>query len=259
MTLAEYLDNPMGKGDSSLPNKQMILVGLNAKYDSLISKKEKEFKLHAYQNPYASEVYFHLVIPTETDRDNTYDVVFRFFDPDRKHKGELSIRNYEVQMFSNTPSFAYTFAYVYNQYGLMIPMFQSKLGDQIFGSAPVVRNKFEIVNFDKYLFFGAKFLLDSKWYLNRAYLDTNARPLKEEKLLRDVRSLKTIRKEYDEAAARLRKEKRYVKETGKRKTGTSSVGVDVGRKKPTGASTARIKKPKPKLTPVKPARRVRKK
>lgn len=233
MTLSEYLENPMGKGDASLPNKATIIQTLKSKYDKLMERKGDKIKLTLYRHGITGEFYAHLIIPSETERDNTYDVVFRFFDANRSHTKDLSIRNYDIQMFTNTPSFAYTFFYVYRQYGMVIPMFEGKFGKEFLTMAPTIRNRFEIVNFDKYLYFGARYLLDSKWILNRAYLDTHCRNLNQKKLVASVRSLKKIMEEYDTAKAELQKHKKYQKAQKSRKTSTiKTPGVDVGVKRP---------------------------
>lgn len=259
MTLSEYLDNPMGKGDASLPNKTMVIQTLSSKYNKLMEQKGDNIKLTMYRQGLTGEYYAHLIIPSETERDNTYDVVFRFFDSNKEHTKDLSIRKYDVQMFTNTPSFAYTFFYVYRQYGLLIPLFDGKFGKEFLTMAPTIRNRFEVVNFDKYLYFGARYLLDSKWFLNRAYLDTHCVKLNQKKLVASVRSLKTIMSEYNTAHSKLQQQKKYAKVASKRKTTTMTPGVDVGVKRPVTSKESTKARIKPKRKPVKPVRKVSKK
>ena len=45
MTLKEYLTNPLGKGDASLPGGKLIIQNLERKYIELDEKKGNQIKL----------------------------------------------------------------------------------------------------------------------------------------------------------------------------------------------------------------------
>ena len=204
MTIQEYIDNPMGKGDSAMgANRTLFVNMLTQKYNILTHKKR--IKMYAYK---ARNKYFiHLVIPSETERNNTYDVVFEFSDKDREHEKELSIKNFNVRVFANSPSFAYTFAYVYKKHNLLIDSLVKKLGKEFVKIAPDVRNRYQIVNYEKYVFFGAKYILDSG-ILSRAKIDKDAKSLVGGTFpLTKVRSLDEIMDEYNKEAAKLKKAK----------------------------------------------------
>lgn len=207
MTLQEYLTNPLGKGDSSLPGRELIIQSLTGKYYELDRKKGKLIKEMVYHDPTNGDFYIHLIMPSETERDNTYDVVVRLFD--NSHK-ELSLSKYDVQFFTNTPSYVYTFAYVYHEYGLSIQFLESKNGNKAVTKPPIVRNQFEVVSYDKYLFFAAKYIQDSRM-LNRALLTARAHKFSKNALLKKVRTNKQIMVEYEQAAGKLREHKNYVK------------------------------------------------
>lgn len=210
MNIREYVDNPMGKGDSSIPNRKQLMESLNLKYENLIRNKGNKIKMTAYKDKLKDVYYFHLVIPSESERKNSYDVVFQFSDPSKQYHRELSISNYDVRVFSNSPSFAYTFAYVYAKHGLMIDWLSSKLGKEFVTKEPVVRNRFGIINYEKYVYFAARYILDSK-RLNRGLLDMIARPYTKLALGREVRKLSDIMKEYNNAEAELRRKKKKQK------------------------------------------------
>lgn len=210
MNIREYVDNPMGKGDSSIPNRKQLIESLNIKYENLIRTKGNKIKMVAYKDKLKDIYYFHLVIPSESERNNSYDVVFMFKDESKKHHHELSISNYDVNVFSNSPSFAYTFAYVYAKHGLLIDWLSYKLGKEFITEKPVIRNRFEVINYEKYVYFGARYILDSK-RLNRALLDMIARPYTKLTLQREIRKLPDIMKEYHNADAELRRKRKKLK------------------------------------------------
>lgn len=215
MTLKEYLTNPLGKGDSSLPGWKMIVQNMNAKYMAWEKKKGDQIKVTTYYDNRSGDVYFHLVLPTETERDNTYDVVIRFLDIENKHKHDMGISDYDVQLFANTPSFVYTHAYVYHEYGIGIDFLDPKLGKPATREAPTVRNKFEIIGYDKYIYFAAKWLYDGR-KLGKLSVQRNSVRFNQKKLYASVRTIKTIMEEYHAAEAKLKREKNYQKDQAKR-------------------------------------------
>ena len=109
-TLAGFLDNPMGKGSSVIMNRNQIKEFLNNRYDSLINKFGN-FKCTPYV--VSGSYFFHLIIPSESERRNTYDVVVEFVDlvqdeTDTLHETDKSLKNYKIRLFSNCPSFTFT-------------------------------------------------------------------------------------------------------------------------------------------------------
>lgn len=221
MYLAEFLENPIGKGDASIPNKTLIIGALSAKYDKLTdgSKgRQKQIEMKIYRNGASDEYWFWLVIPTETERDNTYDVVYHFFDSEKKHRRDMSIAKYDFQVFANTPSFAYTYAYVYNKVGLLIPQLADKLGKQPTTDSPDIRNRNQNVMYDKYIYFAARYIMDSK-KMNRVTLEAVAKVYDEKYLVSHIRTLSQIMDEYNKAADKLKKKKRS--EVNHNKAGSS--------------------------------------
>lgn len=261
MTIREYLDNPMGKGDSSLPNRKAMIQVLEQKYLELDRKKGKLIKMKCYREPLRDVYYFHLIIPSETDRDNTYDVVFRFYDSEKKHYKDLSISGFDVQMFTNTPSFAYTFAHTYKQNGLLIASLGKKLSRRMIQDPATVRNRFGIVNFDKYLYFGARYIVDSK-RMNRIALESVTIPYNSVTFGNKIRSLDQIMKEYDVAAKKLRVEKARVtvgERPKKQSTSPLSDAGIYGNRKKRLTTKKTVKTPKTPSKPKKPIRHTGKK
>ena len=243
MTLKEYLTNPLGKGDSSLPGGKLVMRSMEEKYFKLDQKKGRDIKLTPYYDGYSGDVYMHIIIPSETERDNTYDVVIRFFDQSKSHKMDLSIANYDVQFFTNDPSFVYTHAYVYREYGLLIAFLEDKLGKEALTKPPVVRNQFEVVSYDKYLFFGAKYVLDGKNLLNKAMLQMTAKPFSAKLLYRNVRSAKKIMEEYEIAEGKLRQDKKYKKDQeNKSSRKPKKLSIDSGSPIGAGGAGHKLKK-----------------
>ena len=50
MNIHQYLDNPMGKGDASIPNRVAIKASLDDKYNALISKFRIKYAVYKIKN-----------------------------------------------------------------------------------------------------------------------------------------------------------------------------------------------------------------
>lgn len=236
MTIKEYIENPMGKGDATLgQNRKVIVSTLTEKYEKLTDHKEIKMKCYIASIAIPNKYYIHLIIPTETERDNTYDVIFEF----TKDLGKPMV-NWDVRVFSNSPSFAYTFAYVYLKNDLMIKSLAKKLGKEFVKIEPNVRNRYKIVSYEKYIFFGAKYILDSK-ILNDGQFMKKAMPYTTTTYPGKCRTLEQIMKEYDGAEGKLARKKRQEQKkldggTKKSMTHPTSVGSGIhtiGKKKKT--------------------------
>lgn len=236
MTLLEWMKNPMGKGESSLPNRELMIKGLDDKYNSLVQKKGDYIIRTTYYDPRTKDYYTHLVIPTDSERDNTYDVVFRFIYDPKDKSGSTSLKSYEVQFFTNSPGFAFTFAYVYNSYGLLVPVLAKKFSRQMLVKPTAVRNRFEIVGYDKLLYYGAKYLLShDQSAMNTQVLSVYSKRYNQAVLQRNVRSVTQILDEIDGAKGRLAIRKKAAKNQEK---------INDPKKASIKRSTSGVKKPK---------------
>ena len=147
----------------------------------------------------SDEYFIHLNIPTETARDNSYDVVLHFYPDGESDRNHSSILNtHSIKFFCNAPSFAYSYAKVYDTNHMIEESLKHKFPDEIFGSNPDVRNRFGVTNYDKYLYFGCKYVLESR-YLNRQTLLLRALSYSKTVMDSRVRTLDRIMIEYKKA------------------------------------------------------------
>lgn len=249
MTLKEFLDNPAGKGDSSL-GRAAIISTLNGKYDELVKNKKIVCKVYRKMG-ISSEYFIHLIIPTETERDNTYDVVFHLYK-NKKENPTAKVKDYEVKFFTNTPSFAYTFLHVYAKNDLFEESLSNKFDKQFFKDAPVERNRFNVVNYDKYLFFGAKYVLESH-LLSEGSLNLRAINYAAPLFNKSIRTFDQIMNEYRKAEKKLKKDNEKEKKS-KKDINAERRNVSNGK-----VSVVQPKTPKSKKTTKKKVSKVQKK
>ena len=226
MTLKEFLSNPSGKGDTALNTKALATM-LDGKYETLLKKKESLIKSTIYKVLGKEVYYIHLIIPTETERDNSYDVVIQLSDLDKKHKGDLSIVNYDARFFSNAPSFAYTYAKVYKDNDLLVHNLENKFDAQQITDNPDTRNRYGIVGYDKYLYFGAKYIVESRM-LTKVTLGYRSIRFTNIVFNSKIRSVEKIMQEYRRAERDLKAKKKPSSKQAKQKENEKLLKGDVG-------------------------------
>ena len=202
ITLRQYIDNPSGKGTAYLANRGAIKQALNLTFIKLLRESRKAFSAtpYIYDN---GDLLYHVKVPSEFYKTNgiTYDVLFLL----EHSSARRALRN--ITIFSNCPSFVYTYCYVYNKKGLLIDDFKDKLPDIALNTAPVIRNPIESMGYEKSTYIAARYLMDG-FCLNDTYVNryakrmTDANQNKLEKLIADPETLVAI---YQHAAYQQRK------------------------------------------------------
>ena len=155
ISLRQYIDNPY-RGSAFLASRKAIKSGLNLTFIKLLNTYRTQF----FAVPYVyvnGDILFHVRVPSEDFKSNKlyYDVLFKIInDPTQRY----SMRN--VRMFSNSPSFIFTYAYVYYHDDLVIDEFASKLPIQALTQPPTVRNPVEALGYEKSTYIAARYLID---------------------------------------------------------------------------------------------------
>lgn len=206
-TLKEYLDNPGGAGNTSVNNK-IIKEDLIKRYEKL----EKNISMESFKvnnNNY----YIHFIIPSETERENTYDVVLHVYS---KTGIGVTIKNWEFELFSNSPAFVYTFAYSYNMYDMIVPELKNRIPSMVYKTPPYTRNPHEVLSYEKSIFFAVYYLTSSTVRSNRAWLESHSKKWFKTAFLNNIRSFNKIRHEIDVENGRLKEEKKSKKEPDKK-------------------------------------------
>ena len=155
INLRQYIDNPY-RGSAFLASRKAIKAGLNQTFIELLRTHRMKFFAvpYIYEN---GDILFHVRVPSEEYKFNKlhYDVLFKIEnDPSQRY----SMRN--VKFFSNSPSFIYTYAYVYYHDDIMIDEFASKLPILAITVPPEVRNPVESLGYEKSTYIAARYLID---------------------------------------------------------------------------------------------------
>ena len=198
MTIQEYLNNPMGKGSSALM-LSTIRQSLNPQYEQLSSRMSvKWYSLN--DNLYIA----HVKIPSRKHDQLFYDVLLQF---DISTVTSYTINDATMRIFSNCPSFTYTYAYVYNERNELIDWLRSKYNKDILKKRPENRNPDQILNYERSIYLACKYLsANSRNYVSRikatAVTTKNTRII-----LSEVRTNDEIETLYQQYSASIKKEK----------------------------------------------------
>lgn len=245
------MDNPMGKGSTAIANRGLIKSNLDQRYNSLI-EKHKNFKCDKFFD--GQHFYFHLLIPSESERNNKYDVVIELSDPLGDFSKDITLNRYVMRVFSNCPSFVFTYAYVFNKYGMLIEPLKVKYTDIIFDNQPNIKNPGEIINFEKSIYFACKYLASHKTLLNKLSL-ANVTSVGMKKNFEKIRNTDTILKEIKRENHRIAEEKRIKKKSSVYKPPKTD---DIHKVKVVNKTTgSRRVTPHAKISKIKPNKKIK--
>lgn len=161
MTFAQFLQNPTGPYSSFFGKRENIKLDLEQRYNQLLSKQKPRNPSGFIKNIYLEnkkDYYFVFSIPSEKFDSLYYDVVIRFFPKTTAVAAESTLLNYNIQFFSNSPAFVYTYAYISNKDKLLIPFLKGKLNKLSLTQAPTVKNPVEIYGFEKSIYFSLLYI-----------------------------------------------------------------------------------------------------
>lgn len=161
-TLSGFLASPFKEGRNLERD-----TTYDTKYRSFVStNKIKVFAMCNIEDSY----YIHIKVPSESQKEGKYeyDVVIRFFTDNPEVQAQETLRNYYVQFFSNSPSFMYQYAYLYNKEGFLIETLYNKLDADYIDVPPEKTNADMKKSYDKSIYFACRFLSEQKFrYLNK--------------------------------------------------------------------------------------------
>lgn len=155
MNIQNYLTNPMGKGSS-------VLMLSNAKRELDNQYMELYTKITVKWYVLDDKYYIaHVKVPSKSKENLFYDVLLEFDIDTFKDQSTSVINNANVRVFSNCPSFAFTYANVFNYNGDLISWTTNKYPKDILRKNPEIRNPNQIVSYERSLYFAIKYILSN--------------------------------------------------------------------------------------------------
>lgn len=207
-SLSEFINNPLGKGTSVLPNRELIVNDFKRR-KKIMEGEGKKFPVTVYKNDVKGIYYFHVIVPSETNRKNDYDVVFELSPPEEKGVfKKVGLDKYKVRFFSNAPSFIFTYAHIMYNNGMGVKLLIKKLSREVILKSPDVRNPTGTILYEKSIMFAALTILEKTEYFSETYLNTIVKKNADNALFAKVRTGEKILEEINKEKQRLSNEKR---------------------------------------------------
>lgn len=156
ITLGEYIKNPTGGRSHMVGQKDAAQAVYSDKFNKMMLRSAGRIKFQLYKN--GEERYTMVLhLPSESIDKLSYDVVLDFYTKDDIRMKERHLKNYKVRFFSNDPNFTFTYSYVFQREGLIVPELISKLSPESKKEPPKTTNPTHSVGYVKSIYFAYLF------------------------------------------------------------------------------------------------------
>lgn len=182
--IKDFLNNPAGKGATFL-NIGATKKQFTERYDKIVKQ------IHHRVFSVKDDMYILVNIPSSVEGIE-YDILVKF-SPLSKSGGE-SIYDMDMQIFSNSPSFLYTYCNAYNKYGLLIKECKKKISSKMLKDIAKQKNPYGVLSYD-FSIFAALFYIVANDYTNLSQLKSEAIKCKISDVLKFVKDAELLQKE----------------------------------------------------------------
>lgn len=209
--IKEFLNNPGGKGNTAL-NIKSVKDGFLARYEKIV--KSIEYQIFLVKK----DVYILVNIPSSV-QGIKYDILVKFVETS-KSTGE-SIADYDMKIFSNSPSFLYTYAFAYDKQGLFLTDCKRKLSPQMLKDIAKSKNPYGILSYDFSVFAALHFIVSND-YLSLDTINQYGKKVNKSDVLKLVKNADALQKDrkFQKVAIReaeLEEKKNKIKKSSKAK------------------------------------------
>jgi hypothetical protein len=165
--LFDFMRQPSIFGGSGFYDDVVKRNGMPARYSHYFQHHENlPFEIF-YDEKKEVYLYHFQVVPSDDKMDFFYDILIEFTSKDPIVKQEPNLKSYDVRFYSNSPGFAFTYAYVFNKYKLLIPSLKDHYDESYLNEAPKKTNPKLALGFDYTLYICMRYLQLNSYLLNK--------------------------------------------------------------------------------------------
>ena len=206
MSFDKYIDNPSG-GASVINNRQMYKDLYRSKFEKVLLKEGGGIKYSVYHADDKNDSYYiYFKIPSESIDNFYYDVVIHLFTHMMPKKVNMTLRQYQVEFYSNDPAFTYTHVHAFAKNHLFIKDLEHKMSSKALSEKAKERNPKDNVWYVKSLYF-AYLAMEKYGLFNRATLQMISKPYSKHVFDNKIVHADTKIKARQDAAAKAEKAK----------------------------------------------------
>ena len=191
LTFQQFLQNPTGPYSAYFGRRADIKRDLNHRFGKLLATG----KISCYNYKEKDSYIFHVKIPSETFSTILYDVVIKLDPLIEGSKTDSTLLNYKVSFFSNSPAFVFTYAWVFNKDGNLIPFLKHRIDDRALKEEPKVKNPIHVYGFEKSLYFALLYIKYKNFHVR--YNLSTANTLNAKRLADSIIHSKDIMQKYE--------------------------------------------------------------
>ena len=146
------------------------------KYQEYAKKMGDAIAMEIYRpdqtNRKYDQVLYHFQFQSMNQESIIYDVVLRFYAQTPALVEEPTISKYYLQIFSNSPGFAFQYAYAYHKMHLLPEILEDRFTQGELSIPPEKSNPKKAIGYDYTVFFALYHLKLNKYYLAKKEIDT---------------------------------------------------------------------------------------
>lgn len=201
LTFKDLIQNPSGKGSAHVASRQMISDTMKQKF-KIIAPLIKRGNAGIVNDT----AWAHIKIPSESVLGVYFDVVLSFPDI------STNVLDAPVRVFSNCPSFTFTYAYVIENEGMLIPEMRKLYSKEAITTPPDIRNSNKEMGFEKSITFALLYLQQFNLHHGRKLFELIGRnKINLANMFKDIPSAVAKLAEYNNEKAKQSKKERAIK------------------------------------------------
>lgn len=170
ITLNDYIANPMQNAGRvyTATMRETQRINYTNRFNNVLMREGGILETRMFYDEKKNTYYIHIKVPSEPIKKFYYDVVFKFSaDASVKDLGR-DLGKYNVQFFSNDPSFVFTYAHTFIKLDLFVKELTDFMSRKAIKDAAKITNPEDQVGYVKSLYFAYLYMK------TRGLLNTNA-------------------------------------------------------------------------------------
>ena len=232
MTFEEYINNPQQTRLGGY-TREITRINYSQRLDKILVRENNKIDYQLYKCKKDGSYFLYIKIPSEVVKAFTYDVVIHFVRPAKNpHSVDINttLTNYDVEFFSNDPSFVYNLEYTFKSRGMFVDDLKSKAVKTALAKKPEVTNPNNQVLYCKAIYFAYLLAKQRGLFVKSKYVNE----YNKEKLLDQIEDSQIKIQKRQELGDKAKSEKKKEKkEDQKRKIiSAASKGPDFALKNP---------------------------
>ena len=162
-TVSSFLSNPTGDAGTNTQARKLVLTDMEKKLYGLESMG-KLFKPQFFKA--GTSLFAKVTVPSETFDTFGYDVIIEF---EEYSSDTTTLNSNLIRFFSNSPSFVYTYAHVFKEFGILVEPLIKRYPTAVFKEIPDTRNPSFMTFYEKSITMALLYLRNHDLLSKRKY------------------------------------------------------------------------------------------